>query len=55
MLWVMMNVGTLQVWRQVDGGVPGDCVVSAVGGEGVVGDVLVGGAAGERLAERRGR
>ena len=44
-----------QVWCRVDGGVPGDGVVSAVGGEGVVGDALGGGAAGERLAERRGR
>ena len=52
-LLVMLNVGVLQVWRWVDGGVPGDGVVSAVGGEGLVGDAL--GAAGERLAERRGR
>ena len=49
----MLNVGVLQVWRWVDGGVPGDGVMSAVGGEGVVGDAL--GAAGERLADGRGR
>ena len=52
-LWVMLNVGVLQVWRWVDGGVPGDGVVNAVAGEGVVGDAL--GAACERLVERRGR
>ena len=54
-LWVMLNVGALQAWRRVDGGVLGDGVVSAVGGEGVVRDASGGGAAGERLAERRGR
>ena len=54
-LWVVLSVGVLQVWCGVDGGVPGDGVVSAAGGEGVVGDTLGGGAAGERLAERRGR
>ena len=54
-LWVVLKVGVLQVWCRVDGGVPGDGVVSAVRGEGVVGDALGGGAAGERLAERRGR
>ena len=41
----------LQVWRWVDGGVPGNGVVSSVGGKGVVGDALS--AASERLAERR--
>ena len=55
MLWVVLSVGVLQVWCWVDGGVPGDGVVSAVGGEGVVGGALGGGAAGERLVERRGR
>ena len=45
----------LQVRRRVNGGAPGDGVVSAVDGEGVVGDALGGGAAGERLVERRGR
>ena len=54
-LWVMLNVGALQVWRRVNGGVPGDGIVSAVGEEGVVGHALGGGAAGERLVERRGR
>ena len=54
-LWVVLSVGVLQVWCRVDGGVPGDGVVSAVGGEGVVVGALGGGAAGERLAERRGR
>ena len=54
-LWVVLSVGVLQVWCRVDGGVPGDGVASAVGGEGVVGDALGGGAAGERLEERRGR
>ena len=54
-LWVVLSVGVLVVWCRLDGGVPGDGVVSAVGGEGVVGGALGGGAAGERLAERRGR
>ena len=54
-LWVVLSVGVLQVWCGVDGGVPGDGLVSAAGGEGVVGDAVGGGAAGERLAERRGR
>ena len=54
-LWVALSVGVLQVWCRVDGGVPGDGVVSAVGGEVVVCGALGGGAAGERLAERRGR
>ena len=54
-LWVVLSVGVLQVWCPPDGGVPGDGVVSAVGGEGVVGDALNGSAAGERLAEGRGR
>ena len=52
---MVLSVGLLQVWCGVDGGVPGNGVVSAVAGEGVVGDALGGGAAGERLAERRGR
>ena len=47
--------GVLQVWCLVDGGVPGDSVVSAVGWEGVVGGASGGSAAGERLAERGGR
>ena len=54
-LWVVLSVGVLQVWCRVDVGVPGDGVVSAVWGEGVVCDALGGGAAGERLVERRGR
>ena len=54
-LWVVLSVGVLQVCCRVDGGVPGDGVVSDVGGKGVVGDALGGGAAGEGLAERRGR
>ena len=54
-LWVVLSVGVLQVWCGVDGGVPGDGVVSAAGGEGVVGDAVGGGAAGERLEESRGR
>ena len=54
-LWVVLSVGVFQVWCRVDCGVPGDGVVSAVGGEGVVGDALGGSATGERLAERRGR
>ena len=47
--------GVLQVKRQVNGGAPGDGVVSAVDGEGVVGDASGGGAASEELVERRGR
>ena len=43
----------LQVRRRVNGGAPGDGVVSAVDGEGVVGDAL--GAVCERLLEKRGR
>ena len=54
-LWVVLSVGVLQVWCLVDGGVPGDGVVSAVWGEGVVGGAVGAGAAGERLAGRRGR
>ena len=54
-LWVVLNAGVLQVRRRVNGGAPGDGVVSAVDGEGVVGDALGGGAAGGRLVERRGR
>ena len=49
---VVYGVGAaevLQVRRQVNGGLYGDSVVSAVDGEGVVG------AACERLVERRGR
>ena len=46
-LWVVLSVGLLQVWCRVDGCVPGNSVVSAVGGEGVVGGALGGGAAGE--------
>ena len=43
----------LQVRSRVNGGAPGHGILSAVDGEGVVGDAL--GAAGERLVERRGR
>ena len=43
----------LQVRCQLDGGAPGDGVVSFVDGEGVVGDAL--GAACEGLVEGRGR
>ena len=33
-LWVVLNVGVLQVWCRVDGGVPGDGVVDCCqGGE----------------------
>ena len=31
-LWVALSVGVLQVWCRVDGGVPGDGVVSAEAG-----------------------
>ena len=42
MLWVVWSVGVLQVWCGADGGVLGDGVVSASGGEGVVGDAVGG-------------
>ena len=42
-LWLVWSVGVLQVWCGADGGVPGDGVVSAAGGEGVVGDAVGGG------------
>ena len=51
----MGAAGILQVKRRVNGGVPGDGVMSAADGEGVVGDASGGGAAGEKLVERRGR
>ena len=54
-LWVLLNAGVLQVMRRVNGAAPGDGVVSAVDWEGVIGDVLDGGATGERLVERRGQ
>ena len=41
-LWVLWSVGVWQVWCGADGGVLGDGVVSAAGGEGVVGDVVGG-------------
>ena len=41
-LWVVWSVGVLQVWCGADGGVLGDGVVSAAGGEGVVGDAVGG-------------
>ena len=54
-LWVVLSLGVLQVWCGVDGGVPGDSVVSTAEGEGVVGDAVNGGVTSERLAGRRGR
>ena len=41
-VWVVWSVGVWQVWCGADGGVLGDGVVSAAGGEGVVGDVVGG-------------
>ena len=41
-LWVVWSVGVLQLWCGADGGVLGDGVVSAAGGEGVVGDAVGG-------------
>jgi hypothetical protein len=41
-VWVVWSVGVWQVWCGADGGVLGDGVASAAGGEGVVGDVVGG-------------
>ena len=52
-LWVMLDVGALQVRCRVNGGAPGDGVVGAVDGEGVVGDASRGSVADEAGEEER--
>ena len=46
-LWVMLDVVALRVTCRVNGGAPGDGVVGAVDGEGVVRDALRGSVAGQ--------
>ena len=53
MLWAVLDVGALQLRCRLNGGAPGDGVMGAVDGWGVVCDALGGSVAGEAGGEER--